>query len=114
MEHPLAQIARSAAPRKCAVAAIASSVSLGLAGCGGSLTATAKATAVFRQIVKHQYGIDAGRCARTAQARWTCTARINEPAKEIDVDFHGTVSHSDGQWTAVGSQAVLGALPAGQ
>lgn len=116
MEHSVAHRASCgrAAARKCAVTAIAAAVSVGLAGCGSSLTGTAKATAVFRQIVKHQYNVDAGRCARTSPARWTCSARINDPAEEIDVDFHGTVWRSDGQWTAAGSQAVLGALPAGQ
>jgi hypothetical protein len=116
MEHsPLrtASFGRSAA-RKCAVAAIAAAVSVGLAGCGSGLSGTAKATAVFRQIVKHQYNIAAGRCARSTPARWTCRAHINDPAKEIDVDFHGTVWRSDGQWTEAGSRVVLGAPPAGQ
>jgi hypothetical protein len=77
-------------------------------GCGSNWTDTAKATALFRQTVEHQYDVAAGHCARTAQTRWICTARINNLAKEVDVDVHGKVWRVDGQWSESGSTTVLG------
>ena len=94
--------------RRSALAATTVVVSAGLVGCGSSSTDTAKATAVFRQTVEHQYDVKAGRCDRTGSARWTCDAHINDPAKEVDVDVHGTVRRVDGQWSESGSTAVLG------
>jgi hypothetical protein len=87
------------------MAAAASAV---VVGCGSNSTDNAKATAVFRQVVEHQYDLTAGRCARTSQTRWTCTARINNLAKQVDVDVHGKVWRADGQWSESGSTTVLG------
>ena len=101
-------LAHSAAFRRSALAAIAAAVSAVVVGCGSTSTDTAKATALFRQNVEHQYDVAAGRCARTAQTRWTCTARINNVAKEADVDVRGTVWRTDGQWSESGSTTVLG------
>ncbi len=77
-------------------------MSVGVVGCGSSSTDTPKATALFRQGVERQYDIKAGRCARAAPSRWTCTARINEPAKLIDVIVYGTVMVNDGQLSVAG------------
>lgn len=110
MEHLLSRtggLAHSAALRRSVLAALAVVMSAGVIGCGSSLTDTAKATAVFRKIVKRQYEVTAGRCARTAPTRWNCTARIDDPAKEIDVAVHDTVWRDDGQWNASGSEAAL-------
>ncbi|MGH9656302.1 MAG: hypothetical protein ACRD6B_22905 [Bryobacteraceae bacterium] len=71
-------------------------------GCGSNSTDTAKATALLRQGVERQYDIKAGRCARATSSRWTCTARINEPAKLIDVIVYGTVTVNDGQLSVAG------------
>ena len=116
MKHALEQtISRwpSAALWKGALATGAVVTCICLVGCGSHSTDTATATALFRQIVKHQYDVTAGRCSGTTSKRWTCTARINDPAKEIDVDFRATVWRDDGQWSATGSQEILGALRPG-
>jgi hypothetical protein len=78
-----------------------------LVGCGSSSPDAAKATALFRQTVERQYDIGAGHCARVAPSRWTCTARVNEPAKLIDVILRGTVTVNDGQLSVAGHTAVL-------
>ena len=117
MEHVLSRtdrLAHSAAFRRSLLAALAVVASAGVVGCGSSSTDTAKATAVFRKIVERQYQVTAGRCAPTAPTRWNCTARINDPAKEIDVAVHDTLWRDDGQWSASGSQAVLGGLQLSQ
>jgi hypothetical protein len=111
MEHLLSRtvgLAHSAAPRRSVLAALAVVASAGVIGCGSRSTDTAKATAVFRKIVERQYEVTAGRCARTAPTRWNCTARIDDPAMEIDVAVHDTVWSNDGRWNASGSQAARG------
>jgi hypothetical protein len=101
-------IAHSAAFRRSALAAVAAAVSAAVVGCGSNSADTAKATVLFRQIVEHQYDVAAGRCARTAQSRWACTARVNNLAKEVDVEVHGKVWRADGQWSESGSTSILG------
>jgi hypothetical protein len=81
---------------KAALATIAGAAALGLAGCGSRSIDTATATALFRQTVAHHYGMNVGRCERTAASRWTCTAHINDPGEEIDVDVYGAVRNLDG------------------
>jgi hypothetical protein len=76
-------------------------------GCGSSSTGTAKATALFRQTVERRYDIKAGHCARATLRKWTCSARINEPAKLIDVVLYGTVTVNDGQLSVAGHTVVL-------
>jgi hypothetical protein len=112
MENGLSRtVWHAAALRRSALAAIAVVASTGLVGCASGTTDTAKAAALFRQMVERQYDVTAARCARTAHARWICAARINNPAKEIDIDVHSTVWRADGQWSASGSTAVLSGLP---
>jgi hypothetical protein len=106
MEHRIptaASLMRTAAVRRSAIAAV---VSVGLAGCGSSSTDQAKATALFRQTVERSYDIRTGRCSQTAPTRWTCTAHINDPGKEIDVDVYGRVSDVDGTLSASGHTVV--------
>jgi hypothetical protein len=111
MKHrhfPTVGLAHSAALRRSALAAMAAAASAAVVGCGSNSTDTAKATALFRQIVAHRYDVAAGHCARSAQTRWTCTARINNLAREVDVDVHGNVWRVDGEWSESGSTTVLG------
>ncbi len=100
-------VVRPAVLRRSALAAIAIGTSVGVIGCGSSSTDTAKATALFRQIVERQYDIRAGHCVRATLSRWACTARINEPPKLIDVILDGTVTVDDGQLSVAGHTAVL-------
>jgi hypothetical protein len=78
-----------------------------LLGCGSSAPDAARATALFRQTVERRYGVGAGHCAQVAPSRWTCTARINEPAKLINVILDGTVTVNDGQLSVAGRTVVL-------
>jgi hypothetical protein len=106
MEHRVQRtvsLMHAAAVRRSAFAAV---VCVGLVGCGSSSADKATATALFRQIVEHQYDIRTGRCAWTAQSRWTCTAHVNDPGKEINVDVYGTVSNVDGTLSESGHAAV--------
>ena len=98
----------SASFRRFALVAMATATSALVVGCGSSTPDTAKATALFRQLMEHHYDVAAGRCARNSETRWTCTARIDNVAKEIDVDVNAHVSRADGQWTESDSTTILG------
>jgi hypothetical protein len=109
MDHRIPKIVspmHRAAVRRSAVASMAAVVSISLVGCGSSSTDTGKATALFRQTVERSYDIHAGRCAPTAPSRWTCTAHINNPGREIDVDVYSTVRSVDGTLSAYGHTVV--------